>query len=142
MHRLVYFSSAVQLFDDEDLIKILSKARKFNEDNDITGMLLYAKGNFMQILEGEKTAVQATFGRIEKDERHHDIRVIFNNSAPKRLFEGWRMGFKMLTEDELSKISGFEPLGSREESKNNFSQDDLFVAMMKKFYEANMGLTL
>ena len=54
MFYTVYVSSAVDLFSDEELLKLLDVSRKNNQALDVTGMLLYKGGNFMQFLEGEK----------------------------------------------------------------------------------------
>jgi hypothetical protein len=57
MYFLVYVSSAVNLFSDEDLIQLLEVSRRNNEKAEITGLLLYSSGNFMQTLEGPEKAV-------------------------------------------------------------------------------------
>ena len=49
LHNLVYVSLATEDMSDETLKKILNKARTKNEGLDITGMLLYRDGFFMQV---------------------------------------------------------------------------------------------
>jgi hypothetical protein len=58
-------------------------------------MLVYQAGTFLQVLEGEKEAVETIFSRIERDTRHGDIRVLNRNvSRPqRRAFGEWSMGF-------------------------------------------------
>ncbi len=61
----------------QDLI-VLTEAVKFNSKNDITGVLYYGNGYFLQYLEGEKEQVEALFYKsILKDSRHQNCEIIF-----------------------------------------------------------------
>ena len=51
MFHVVYVSSSTQTFTQSDLQMLLQKARDKNTQLDLTGMLLYKDGNFMQVLE-------------------------------------------------------------------------------------------
>jgi hypothetical protein len=66
MHRIIYLSSGIKIFSDEEINDLLKVSRNNNEKNGITGLLLYSDGNFMQILEGEKEAVENTYKKIAK----------------------------------------------------------------------------
>jgi hypothetical protein len=55
---LVYVSVARELMSDEDLKAILEVARRKNAERNITGMLLYRSGYFIQALEGEEADVE------------------------------------------------------------------------------------
>lgn len=59
--RLIYVSSAVEELPDQVLDDILKSAVQHNKPQNITGMLLYCGGNFMQVLEGEEAAVKETY---------------------------------------------------------------------------------
>jgi hypothetical protein len=50
MFHIVYASSALQLFTKPELQTLLEKARQNNAKLNVTGMLLYKDGNFMQAL--------------------------------------------------------------------------------------------
>lgn len=54
MYHLIYTSYAIEPFDEAKLIELLKKARENNRLLDITGMLLYVNGKFMQVLEGKR----------------------------------------------------------------------------------------
>jgi hypothetical protein len=107
--HLIYVSSAIKEQSDADLDAILATAVHNNTKNNITGMLLYAGGNFLQVLEGEETAVDKTFSFIEKDARHHGIIVIEHDPIPTRSFEQWSMGFHRLNEDDALEKPGYAP---------------------------------
>jgi hypothetical protein len=93
---LVYVSFASHPLSDDDLRNILAKAREKNKKLDITGMLLYRDGFFIQALEGEKEAVDALFEVISRDERHRNVLLVYETEIEERTFQTWAMGFNPL----------------------------------------------
>jgi len=93
MFYLIYVSSAKKLMDDDELLSLLHEVRKKNSRLGITGMLLYQKGTFMQMLEGDKKTVLDTYAKIKKDDRHKNILTMFTEDIDERNFEDWSMGF-------------------------------------------------
>jgi hypothetical protein len=87
----VIYASRPSGFDEAGLVSILSCSRGNNERDDITGALICREDLYLQLLEGPQEAVDATYQRIEMDERHHDIRVLSRRPVDKRLFPGWAM---------------------------------------------------
>ncbi|MGK0269314.1 MAG: hypothetical protein ACI8Y3_001936 [Paraglaciecola sp.] len=93
MFYLIYVSSAVRLMDNVELLKLHQISQKNNKNSEITGMLLYQEGNFMQIIEGEEEHVLELFIKISMDKRHKDIYKIMSGPINKRNFDNWSMGF-------------------------------------------------
>ena len=93
MFFLVYVSAAVTWFSPGELRALLQSSRAANEAAGITGMLLYKDGNFMQVLEGEETAVRALHARIAADPRHLGMVTIDSGPLAAREFAEWSMGF-------------------------------------------------
>ena len=90
---LVYFSHARRPLSETELLDLLTVSRRNNQQNGITGMLLYHDGNFVQALEGPRAAVEAIFERIAVDPAHDG--VISTGIVPikERQFGEWSMGF-------------------------------------------------
>ncbi len=99
MFVLLYASSAVKPFSEDDLVGLLRQSREKNLRLDITGMLLYKAGSFMQVLEGSKEAVLALMESIKADVRHHRIHILLQQEQPERDFRDWSMGFRRLDGD-------------------------------------------
>ena len=93
MYFILYISSASKPMNDNELFELLEEVRGKNTKIEITGMLLYKGGNFLQMLEGEKEIVEALFQTIKKDPRHKDIVTVMEDETEKRIFETWSMGF-------------------------------------------------
>jgi hypothetical protein len=88
--QLIYASQPFGL-DDFTLTSILASARHHNKRNGITGSLICRRDLFLQMLEGEPEAVEATYARILLDDRHYDAIRIWFGEAPERLFPAWEM---------------------------------------------------
>ena len=95
--QLVYVSRAVGQLDVEELDTILATARRNNAALDITGMLLYHEGSFIQVLEGEQAAVEALYEKISVDARHENAYVVLRTEVDTRAFDQWSMGYKRAT---------------------------------------------
>ncbi len=107
MYLLIYISSAVQLFSDQELEHLLEKSRKNNSALGVTGMLLYKGGNFMQLLEGHKETVLALAAKIECDPRHKGVIVLIKEEHPERQFDQWSMGFQKLDAAPSPEVPGY-----------------------------------
>jgi hypothetical protein len=117
MLSLVYCSSATNAFSEADLVALLSQSRENNARLDITGMLLYKDGNFIQVLEGPDDAVRQLFNTISADYRHRGVIKLLERPVEERHFADWSMAFRNLTDPGLRDIPGYseflnEPLDS------------------------------
>ena len=75
----------------EDFTNILNTARKDNPARDITGMLFYDQGKFIQIIEGEKQELDKLMDILNSDVRHKNIQVLINAAVPQRELKDWNM---------------------------------------------------
>lgn len=94
LFQLLYSSSATQDFWPDDLFELVEKSRRKNAEHDLTGMLLFHEGQFLQLLEGPEPAVRACFAVVERDPRHESIKVLLTGECEQRDFPEWTMGFE------------------------------------------------
>lgn len=109
LSNLIYVSSARAGLASHDLEAILDVAQRNNQRRGLTGMLLYAGGNFMQVLEGEAEDIEKAFVAIQKDPRHYDVVVLDQGPIAARSFRDWRMGFRTLDATDSEAHPGFAP---------------------------------
>jgi len=83
-----------------------------NEKNDITGLLLYANGLFLQVVEGPASAIDELMARLARDPRHHGINVLSSTEVTEREFAQWSMGFKHVSQSDLREYPHFAPFFS------------------------------
>ncbi len=107
MLSILYVSSATELLSNEELLSLLEQCRHNNAALDITGMLLYKDGNFMQVLEGPDAAVRQIYMRILSDARHTGAIKLLEQSIEERQFASWTMGFKNLDEVTPNEAPGY-----------------------------------
>jgi hypothetical protein len=103
---LIYASRSSESFHEHEIPDLLQQVRIANAKQQITGMLLYIGGSFLQVLEGQPEMVDAVFTKIQKDRRHTALTLIARDSVPERSFEGWTMMHKTLDPVEASEIMG------------------------------------
>ncbi len=93
LSEIVYASAATVPFSREELVKLLSIARRNNSKIGVTGVLLYLDGSFLQVLEGHEENIETVFKRVEKDARHGNVMVLRRGEIEERSFAEWTMGF-------------------------------------------------
>ena len=93
LYYLLYLSTATHPMDPPELKELLEVCQSNNQDRDITGMLLYKAGSFMQILEGDRDEVRHLFEKVCEDSRHENVLEIGCEPIRKRSFADWSMGF-------------------------------------------------
>lgn len=90
--RLMYASRATGPMGHESLAQLLKQARANNAAAGVTGVLCASGGVFLQVLEGGRTAVNALYNRIARDERHREVTLLSYGEIDERSFAGWFMG--------------------------------------------------
>lgn len=138
MYHLVYTSHATKPFSESDLIALLRECRDSNQKEGITGMLLYIQGKFIQVLEGKKETVIKLYERIALDPRHLRVAVIEEGESHERIFKNWSMGFRRLTEQEASRLGGFQNIDEFFARKHITDESNLLLIFLKLFYNQNM----
>lgn len=108
MIELVYVSQARRQFRQHELVDLLVTARNKNSQMGLSGMLLYdGLGTFIQVLEGNRAAVQTIYDRICQDPRHENIQLLHQVPIQHANFGDWSMGFHAIEDEHTAGIDGF-----------------------------------
>jgi hypothetical protein len=108
MISLIYVSIASHPMNNQESLELLNQCVRNNQPAQITGMLLYKDGKFMQILEGPDDAVRKIYAAIEHDDRHYSIIKLVEGPSVERLFPKWTMGFRDLDAIRADEVPGYE----------------------------------
>jgi len=100
-------SAASHLLTRAELRAMLEEYRRINADLDITGMLLYKEGAFLQVLEGKPEAVMKVIKLIKEDPRFTLFEIVLIGTSGQRLFPDWSMGFRDPTDRSLAETPGY-----------------------------------
>lgn len=91
--RLMYASETAEAWSPATLQALLDHARAANERRHITGMLSFDSRYFLQVLEGDRQAVNEVFSRIAADPRHRRVELLEVAATDERRFARWNMAF-------------------------------------------------
>lgn len=107
LRSVLYVSTAQVLFTPPRMEELLVQSRANNARQQITGLLLYRDGAFMQFLEGPEAAVERLFRRIRADERHFAVVTLSEGVVPQRRFPDRPMDFYNLRDRAVRQLPGF-----------------------------------
>lgn len=108
--RLVYHSCADFALNpgsaSDEMGRILSAGLRNNPPSGLTGVLAVDGDRFLQVMEGSRRAVSATFRRIASDNAHRGLEIVFCGEVDGRCFTDWSVA--ILREETLPASEGRE----------------------------------
>lgn len=108
MYTICYVSKGKDDLTTDDLEQLFGYTLQYNTEHNITGILLYRSGSFLQVLEGEKEILIPIFGRIQEDPRHKEIFTILKGPSKKRIFADYASRFSIVkTKEDLDNIEKY-----------------------------------
>ena len=91
LSRMIYISTAVGPVTTAVTGTILRSAQAHNAASGITGVLCQGQGVYLQVLEGERSKVDALYARIVQDKRHRHVVVRHQEDIKTRRYGHWAM---------------------------------------------------
>lgn len=133
LETVVYISAATEEMSSVALHGLLSCAREKNRANNITGILLYADGSFIQVLEGPPANIDALITKIQEDVRHNRVIILYRNKIDQRSFSEWSLGYRNAEGD----TAGVFTL-TRDNIENGGAQSagSEVLALLRQFYQS------
>ena len=98
--RLLYVSKPVGPITTFVTSSILEVCSVNNKKAEITGVLCQGSGIYMQVLEGERSAINALYSRIIADTRHHQVELLSFEEVDQRRYGQWSMALVQLSIDD------------------------------------------
>lgn len=89
LNFLLYVSQATDSLSDEAQAGLREKAMLYSQKENVTGVLVYRKGFFMQYIEGQETELLDLFQKLRGTPRHFNVRVLSRGVLDQRLFNNW-----------------------------------------------------
>ncbi len=103
MFKAVCYVSNISKGNSIELDQLFKLTKENNIKLDITGVLIYKNGNFLQIIEGEDNKVYSLYDKICIDKRHHHIIKVLDINIPGRIFEDYETGFSIINSSKQFK---------------------------------------
>ena len=102
--QAIYVSLAAPDFTEHETLQLLRQARTANRKHDVSGMMLYIGGHFLQVLEGSPAMVDVVSSTLFRDTRQ--MQCIAREPIVEREFPEWTMGFEVVEIAEAASIVG------------------------------------
>ncbi|GGE36894.1 hypothetical protein GCM10011367_09110 [Marinicauda pacifica] len=98
---ILYVSQSLIRADRDDfraaISKIMMESERNNRADDITGVLAYDRGRFLQYIEGPPGPMGALVDRLLGDPRHTNMTIRIDEPVETRLFPKWSMALLNIT---------------------------------------------
>jgi hypothetical protein len=98
--RLLYVSKPVGPITTYVTTSILEASSVNNKKSDITGVLCQGSGVYLQVLEGQRSAINALFSQIMADSRHNSVEILSLEEIEQRRYGQWSMALVQLSMDD------------------------------------------
>ncbi len=93
IHHILYTSTLSPATPVTAVAAVLGSARQHNQQDRITGILVFDGNNFCQYLEGDAEAIAQCTERIRRDARHGQFQMLHQGEIPARRFERFSLGY-------------------------------------------------
>lgn len=108
LHALMYVSTASHPPSQAEITHLLERSRARNAQQQVTGVLLYSHGNFMQYLEGPAEGIAAIYEAIKADKLHHGLIELLHEPIAAREFADWSMAYRCVSAFGMSSPAKFD----------------------------------
>lgn len=103
LHTMTYCSEST--LKPKHLAQALEEIAHFanaaNEQQEITGVLFYYQGIFLQTIEGKQSDLENLMVHLTKDTRHRNINILTNKPLTKRHFPQWHMAVFDISKEQF-----------------------------------------
>lgn len=98
--RLLYVSKPVGPITTFVTSSILEVCSVNNKKAEITGVLCQGSGIYLQVIEGQRSAINALYSRIISDKRHNQVELLSFEEVGQRRYGQWSMALVQLSIDD------------------------------------------
>jgi hypothetical protein len=125
---IIYLSTATKSMTDVEIEDLLVSARKFNATQNVTGILFYLDGNFVQYIEGTEDALHKVYQRITRSSVHKNIVQKVKEPIAIRNFPHGFLGATTISKYALFKLQQMD-------GKEKFNNGLAIVRFLKAIIE-------
>lgn len=115
----------------------LDQRRQIRKSNGITGLCIYASGNILMSIEGEKNNVKTQFELIKKYSGHHSVIKLYDGSIPFRFFQEDPLAFKVISPEAYKHLDEFQSIEKKEYLQAVLETEHLVTKVIQNFIKNN-----
>ncbi|MDB5119991.1 MAG: hypothetical protein JWN56_1209 [Sphingobacteriales bacterium] len=138
LHAIIFVSSATENFGGDKLLELLQPLRENRQLKNLTSLVVYANGNALSLIEGEREVVEKEYEMLKSYPAHHDLIKLYDKPIVHRYFENYSLAFKSIGNPSLKAIDDF----NTGENKDYWDEclsltDDQIIKIITDFIKNN-----
>ncbi len=135
MKYTIYLGATKKLMSEAELADMLILNQQNNRNSNITGMMIYTEGTFMQVLEGNEDDVRMACRKIEQDVTTKNVIKLAEDTITKPNFRNWSMAFLASNLAMVQRLEGY--INPTSKHFLNTDSTHAAVVMLKSFAKSN-----
>lgn len=114
MHVMSYCSKSLIAQDQalQQVKGIVEASQRNNQLRGITGVLIYEGSNFVQVIEGERSDLEALIEKVKRDHRHTDFTLLADEPVSERQYSDWSMETFYVSDPSLVDLATIKDLSN------------------------------
>ncbi|MFX4228526.1 MAG: BLUF domain-containing protein [Porticoccaceae bacterium] len=136
IRQVIYRSKKASGFPESEIQSMFQNFKTPNTTYEITGILFYIDGNFIQCLEGSEANIEQLLSNIIHDPRNTALTILSDSMVKGRRFPTWWMGFRNMSANELMQQKGFVDISRKETLEGLLSHYKEMLNLMIDFYDS------
>jgi hypothetical protein len=108
--QVIYVGGGEPGLREYEIATLLKQARIANRKHNVSGLLLYIGGYFLQSFEGEPRMIDVVCSTLFRDKPRMWVKRIVQEPIVERQFPEWTMGFATIDSGEAGQLLGDETL--------------------------------
>lgn len=133
--RLTYVSRYNTSNANIEVARILEQARRNNERNGITGVLVINEDYFLQSIEGARPVINELLRELVKDSRHFSLQIIECREVEERRWNKWSMKYLTPNDQDKEYMLKFSSTNKLNPYLMSTSQIMMFIETLSKLQE-------
>ena len=89
IHQVIFRSSPTRKLSGEEFFFFAGKIQHDVREHNLTGLIIFYRGQFLHILEGDTAEVKHMVEKIKNDEDYSELDFLFYSESEKRHFPMW-----------------------------------------------------
>jgi len=132
--QIIYLSKSCIDFSQAQIEQLARRCAQNNQRRDVTGVLYYQGGHFIQCLEGQDQDLVKLYAQILQDPRHHEQITLVIKPIEQRMFPKWGMGLVSGLDAEID----FDRVLPLEQAKTGAWNEQTWQRIMESFRLATL----
>ena len=132
--QCLVYSSKISLKLSLSSSNLATLAQEHQSNNGITGFYCHGNHSLFHYAEGNKAAIEALLGRLKKDKRYKNLRILNHHKRQRRLFSEWSIFITTFNQFVTAYSQAYTCIPFLPETWDK-SDADNFIDMFSDYYQ-------